>query len=112
MKLFGGMERNELFISVGITFIFCGAISYFCYTRIKNIENAVTKLVAKLLPNANPKYAVASGKGVRAGAEMGAINTVAHGIGKSGGSGGSVEMEKSVIDANKKIKPNYSGVQW
>ena len=43
---------------------------------------------------------------------MGAINTVAHGIGKSGGSGGSVEMEKSVIDANKKIKPNYSGVQW
>jgi hypothetical protein len=43
MKLFGGMERNELFISVGITFIFCGAISYFCYTRIKNIENAVTK---------------------------------------------------------------------
>ena len=43
MKLFGGMEKNELLISVGITFIFCGAISYFCYSRIKNIENAVTK---------------------------------------------------------------------
>ena len=78
----------------------------------KAIEDAVTKLVAKLLPNANPKYAVATGKGVRAGAEMGAINTVAHGVGKLGGSGGSVEMEKSIIDANKKIKPNYSDIKW
>jgi hypothetical protein len=78
----------------------------------KAIEDAVAKIITKISPNANPKYAIAGGKGVRAGAEMGAINTVAHGVGKLGGSGGSVEMEKSIIDANKKIKPNYSGVKW
>ena len=49
---------------------------------------------------------------MRAGAEMGAINTVAHGVGKLRGLGGSAEMEKSVIDANKKIKPNYSDIKW
>ena len=78
----------------------------------KAIEDAITKIITKISPNANPKYAIASGKGVRAGAEMGAINTVAHGVGKLGGSGGSVEMEKSIIDANKKIKPNYSDIKW
>ena len=77
----------------------------------KAIEDAVTKLITKIFPNANPKYAIAGGKGVRAGSEMGAINTVLHGVGKLRGSGGSAEMEKSVIDANKKIKPKYSGIK-
>ena len=78
----------------------------------KAIENAVTKLITKIFPNANPKYAIAGGQGVRAGSEMGAINTVLHGVGKLRSSVGSAKLEKSVIDANKKIKPNYSGVQW
>lgn len=42
MKLFG-IEGKGLLISVGITIIMCGAVSYYCHMRVKNVEVALMK---------------------------------------------------------------------
>jgi len=42
MKLFG-VENNGLLISVGITIIMCGAVTYYCHMRVKNVEVALMK---------------------------------------------------------------------
>ena len=76
----------------------------------KAIENAVSNLITKISPNASQQIATATGKGVRAGAEVAAIGGALHGVEKLAGGGES--MEKAIIDANKKIKPNYSQVTW
>ena len=42
MKLFG-IEGKGLLISVGITIIMCGAVTYYCHMRVKNVEVALMK---------------------------------------------------------------------
>ena len=42
MKLLG-LEGKGLLISVGITIIMCGAITYYCHMRVKNVEVALMK---------------------------------------------------------------------
>jgi hypothetical protein len=42
MKLFG-IEGKGLIISVGITIIMCGAVTYYCHMRVKNVEVALMK---------------------------------------------------------------------
>ena len=42
MKLFG-LEGKGLLISVGITIIMCGAVTYYCHMRVKNVEVALMK---------------------------------------------------------------------
>ena len=74
------------------------------------VENAVSKLITKISPNTNLKYAIAGGKGVRAGAEIGAIGAGLSGVTKLASGGGNIE--NAVMDANKKIKPNYKDIKW
>lgn len=79
----------------------------------KAIENAVTKLITKISPNANPKYAIATGKGTRSTSEFLAFDAAIHGGGalanKLSGSG---NLDKAIIDANKKIKADYSKIEF
>ena len=42
MKLLG-LEGKGLLISVGITIIMCGAVTYYCHMRVKNVEVALMK---------------------------------------------------------------------
>ena len=42
MKLLG-LEGKGLLISVGITIIMCGAVTYYCHMRVKNVEIALMK---------------------------------------------------------------------
>ena len=42
MKLIG-LEGKGLLISVGITIIMCGAVTYYCHMRVKNVEVALMK---------------------------------------------------------------------
>lgn len=76
------------------------------------IENVVAKLITKIGPKSlNPKIATATGKGVRTSAEMIGIEKGIHGINKLIPSGPS-ELEKGVMDANKKIKADYRNIEW
>ena len=37
------LEGKGLLISVGITIIMCGAVTYYCHMRVKNVEVALMK---------------------------------------------------------------------
>ena len=66
MKFFG-LEINDILVSFVLTLIVCGAVTYFCHMRLKNIENAVTKqnqVLSSFITNVkneiNPTFSVSS----------------------------------------------------
>lgn len=66
MKFFG-LEINDILVSFILTLIVCGAVTYFCHMRLKNIENAVTKqnqVLSSFITNVkneiNPTFSVSS----------------------------------------------------
>jgi hypothetical protein len=78
----------------------------------KAIEDVVTRMTSALLPKSATNIAKGAGAGTRASAEMVAAGAVIGGIGKLGRTSGSSELEQSIVNANKTIKPDYKNIEW
>jgi hypothetical protein len=78
----------------------------------KAIEDVVARMTSALLPKSATNIAKGAGAGTRASAEMVAAGAVIGGVGKLGSTSGSSELEQSVVNANKTIKPDYKNIEW